>query len=126
MIKFHIKKLIELKKDSSENYNKEISIISNIIINDEKINLAIVFNVYDDYIEKKNINSEEDILNEEFDKIIINYINEKIKTGNNYKLLEDYYKKLSEEKKKEFKNNILKNIDTEAKGNFDLILFGDI
>ena len=126
MIKFHIKKLIELKKDSSENYNKEISIISNIIINDEKINLAIVFNVYDDYIEKKNINSDEDILNEEFDKIIINYINEKIKTGNNYKLLEDYYKKLSEEKKKEFKNNILKNIDTEAKGNFDLILFGDI
>jgi len=126
MIKFHIKKLIELKKDSSENYNKEISIISNIIINDEKINLAIVFNVYDDYIEKKNINSEEDILNEEFDKIIINYINKKIKTGNNYKLLEDYYKKLSEEKKKEFKNNILKNIDTEAKGNFDLILFGDI
>ena len=85
-----------------------------------------MFNVYDDYIEKKNINSEEDILNEEFDKIIINYINEKIKTGNNYKLLEDYYKKLSEEKKKEFKNNILKNIDTEAKGNFDLILFGDI
>ena len=63
---------------------------------------------------------------EQFDKLLISYINEKIKEGKNVKILEDYYKKLSKDNKKIFQDKIIKNISEQAKSSLDLILFGDI
>ena len=131
MIKFHTKKLLELKKESLDDFNNEINIFSEQLIQDNTISLTEIFDMYNLY--KDNINnlkevSSEDIedLKNEFDKILINFINEKIKEGTNNKLLEEYYNKLSQENKKIFKDKIMKNISEQAKGTLDLILFGDM
>ena len=131
MIKFHAMKLFELKKESLDCFNFELTSFSEELIKDGKINLSIAFNIYDNY--KENISKINDISNEdseflyqEFDKILINFINEKIKEVKNTKLLEEYYDKLSKENKKIFKEKIIKNISEQAKSNLDLILFGDI
>ena len=63
---------------------------------------------------------------EKFDKMLINFINEKIKEGENVKILEEYYKKLSKENKKIFQDKVIRNISEQAKSSLDLILFGDI
>ena len=131
MIQFHSKKLIELKKESLENVQKELDNLIIELIKDNNISLSEIFDIYDNY--KKNMNNlsetlQEDIetLNNQFDKILINYINEKIKDGKNNKLLEEYYNRLSQENKKIFNNKIMKNISEQAKGSLDLILFGDM
>ena len=131
MIKFHTKKLIELKKESLDNFNNEINNFSDQLIQNNSISLKEIFDIYDLYIENiNNLNevSKDDIeaLSNEFDKILINFINEKIKEGTNNKLLEEYYNKLSQENKKIFKDKIMKNISEQAKGTLDLILFGDM
>ena len=131
MIKFHTKKLIELKKESLDNFNNEMNNFSDQLIQDNSINLKEIFDIYDLYNENiNNLNevSKDDIeaLSNEFDKILINFINEKIKEGTNNKLLEEYYNKLSQENKKIFKDKIMKNISEQAKGTLDLILFGDM
>ena len=131
MIQFHSKKLIELKKESLENVQKELDNLIIELIKDNNISLSEIFDIYDNY--KKNMNNlsealEEDIetLNNQFDKMLINFINEKIKDGKNNKILEEYYNRLSQENKKIFKNKIMKNISGQAKGSLDLILFGDM
>ena len=131
MIKFHTKKLIELKKESLDNFNNEMNNFSDQLIQDNSINLKEIFDIYDLYNENiNNLNevSKDDIeaLSNEFDKILINFINEKIKEGTNNKLLEEYYNKLTQENKKIFKDKIMKNISEQAKGSLDLILFGDM
>ena len=131
MIKFHTKKLIELKKESLDDFNNEMNNFSDQLIQDNSINLKEIFDIYDLYNENiNNLNevSKDDIeaLSNEFDKILINFINEKIKEGTNNKLLEEYYNKLSQENKKIFKDKIMKNISEQAKGTLDLILFGDM
>ena len=131
MIKFHTKKLIELKKESLDNFNNEMNNFSDQLIQDNSINLKEIFDIYDLYNENiNNLNevSKDDIeaLSNEFDKILINFINEKIKEGTNNKLLEEYYNKLTQENKKIFKDKIMKNISEQAKGTLDLILFGDM
>ena len=131
MIKFHTKKLIELKKESLDDFNNEMNNFSEQLIQDNSISLKEIFDIYDLYTENtNNLNelSKEDIeeLLNEFDKILINFINEKIKEGTNNKLLEEYYNKLSQENKKIFKDKIMKNISEQAKGTLDLILFGDM
>ena len=131
MIKFHSKKLINLKNESFGNFNYEINILSNQLKKENRITLLEIFDIYDNY--KENLNNLIEVGNEnidfiinEFNIILINYINEKIKEGNNNKFLEEYYKKLTPEKKKIFKSKIMKNISEQAKGNLDLILFGDM
>ena len=131
MIKFHTKKLIELKKESLDNFNNEMNNFSDQLIQNNSISLKEIFDIYDLYNENiNNLNevSKDDIeaLSNEFDKILINFINEKIKEGTNNKLLEEYYNKLSQENKKIFKDKIMKNISEQAKGTLDLILFGDM
>ena len=131
MIKFHTKKLIELKKESLDNFNNEMNNFSDLLIQNNSISLKEIFDIYDLYNENiNNLNevSKDDIeaLSNEFDKILINFINEKIKEGTNNKLLEEYYNKLSQENKKIFKDKIMKNISEQAKGTLDLILFGDM
>ena len=131
MIKFHTKKLIELKKESLDDFNNEMNNFSDQLIQNNSISLKEIFDIYDLYIENtNNLNevSKDDIeaLSNEFDKILINFINEKIKEGTNNKLLEEYYNKLSQENKKIFKDKIMKNISEQAKGTLDLILFGDM
>ena len=131
MIKFHSKKLINLKNESFGNFNYEINILSNQLKKQNRITLLEIFDIYDNY--KENLNNLNEVANEnidfiinEFNIILINYINEKIKEGNNNKFLEEYYKKLTPENKKIFKSKIMKNISEQAKGNLDLILFGDM
>ena len=131
MIKFHSKKLINLKNESFGNFNYEINILSNQLKKENRITLLEIFDIYDNY--KENLNNLNEVTNEnidfiinEFNIILINYINEKIKEGNNNKFLEEYYKKLTPENKKIFKSKIMKNISEQAKGNLDLILFGDM
>ena len=131
MIKFHSKKLINLKNESFGNFNYEINILSNQLKKENRITLLEIFDIYDNY--KENLNNVNEVANEnidfiinEFNIILINYINEKIKEGNNNKFLEEYYKKLTPENKKIFKSKIMKNISEQAKGNLDLILFGDM
>ena len=131
MIKFHTKKLIELKKESLDDFNNEMNNFSDQLIQNNSISLKEIFDIYDLYIENiNNLNevSKDDIeaLSNEFDKILINFINEKIKEGTNNKLLEEYYNKLTQENKKIFKDKIMKNISEQAKGTLDLILFGDM
>ena len=131
MIKFHTKKLIELKKESLDDFNNEMNNFSDQLIKNNSISLKEIFDIYDLYNENiNNLNelSKEDIeeLLNEFDKILINFINEKIKEGTNNKLLEEYYNKLTQENKKIFKDKIMKNISEQAKGTLDLILFGDM
>ena len=131
MIKFHTKKLLELKKESLDDFNNEINIFSEQLIQDNTISLTEIFdmyNLYNDNINNLKEVSSEDIedLKNEFDKILINFINNKIKEGKNNKLLEEYYNRLSQENKKIFKNKIMKNISGQAKGSLDLILFGDM
>ena len=131
MIKFHTKKLLELKKESLDDFNNEINIFSEQLIQDNKISLTEIFdmyNLYNDNINNLKEVSSEDIedLKNEFDKILINFINNKIKEGKNNKLLEEYYNRLSQEDKKVFKDKIMKNISEQAKGSLDLILFGDM
>lgn len=128
MIKFHSKKL---KNESFGNFNYEINILSNQLKKENRITLLEIFDIYDNY--KENLNNLNEVANEnidfiinEFNIILINYINEKIKEGNNNKFLEEYYKKLTPENKKIFKSKIMKNISEQAKGNLDLILFGDM
>ena len=131
MIKFHSKKLINLKNESFGNFNYEINILSNQLKKENRITLLEIFDIYDNY--KETLNNLNEVANEnidfiinEFNIILINYINEKIKEGNNNKFLEEYYKKLTPENKKIFKSKIMKNISEQAKGNLDLILFGDM
>ena len=131
MIKFHTKKLLELKKESLDDFNNEINIFSEQLIQDNTISLTEIFdmyNLYNDNINNLKEVSSEDIedLKNEFDKILINFINNKIKEGKNNKLLEEYYNRLSQEDKKVFKDKIMKNISEQAKGSLDLILFGDM
>ena len=131
MIKFHTKKLLELKKESLDDFNNEINIFSEQLIQDNTISLIEIFdmyNLYNDNINNLKEVSSEDIedLKNEFDKILINFINNKIKEGKNNKLLEEYYNRLSQEDKKVFKDKIMKNISEQAKGSLDLILFGDM
>jgi hypothetical protein len=122
MIKFHSKKLINLKNESFGNFNYEINILSNQLKKENRITLLEIFDIYDNY--KENLNNLNEVANEnidfiinEFNIILINYINEKIKEGNNNKFLEEYYKKLTPENKKIFKSKIMKNISEQAKGN---------
>ena len=131
MIKFHSKKLLELKDICIDDFNKEIQTLSNELIKNDGINLSNIFDIYDNY--KNNLNimnniSERDseFIMEKFDKILINFINEKIKEGENVKILEEYYKKLSKENKKIFQDKVIRNISEQAKSSLDLILFGDI
>ena len=131
MIKYHIKKLIQIKTLGEDNFKNEISNISSQIIKDDNINLLEILNIYDEYKAiLKNMNdikSEEiDYLNNEFDINIISIINGKLTIAQNNKLLEEYYKKLSQENKTIFKDKILKNISAQSKGSLDLILFPDI
>ena len=120
-----------MKNESEENFKNELNNISTQFINDNKINLLEIFNLYDEYKENiKNMNEiqkeEIDIIINEFDKNIINIINEKLLVEQSDKLLEEYYNKLSQENKDIFKDKILKNISSQAKGKLDLITFGDI
>ena len=131
MIKFHSKKIIELKDICIDDFNKEIQTLSNELIKNDGINLSNIFDIYDNY--KNNLNimnniSERDseFIMEKFDKMLINFINEKIKEGDNVKILEEYYKKLSKENKKIFQDKVIRNISEQAKSSLDLILFGDI
>ena len=131
MIKFHSKKLLELKNISTEEFNLELQSFSNELKQNKAINLSDVFDINDNY--KNNITSlsqiseeDSDLIFEQFDKMLISYINEKIKEGNNVKILEEYYKKLSKENKKIFQDKIIRNISEQAKSSLDLILFGDI
>ena len=131
MIKFHSKKLLELKNISTDDFNLELQSFSNELKQNKAINLSDVFDINDNY--KNNITSlsqiseeDSDLIFEQFDKMLISYINEKIKEGNNVKILEEYYKKLSKENKKIFQDKIIKNISEQAKSSLDLILFGDI
>ena len=131
MIKFHSKKLLELKDICIDDFNKEIQTLSNELIKNDGINLSNIFDIYDNY--KNNLNimnniSERDseFIMEKFDKMLINFINEKIKEGENVKILEEYYKKLSKENKKIFQDKVIRNISEQAKSSLDLILFGDI
>ena len=131
MIKYHIKKLIQIKTLGDDNFKNEISNISSQIIKDDNINLLEILNIYDEYKAiLKNMNdikSEEiDYLNNEFDTNLISIINGKLTIAQNNKLLEEYYKKLSQENKTIFKDKILKNISAQSKGSLDLILFPDI
>lgn len=131
MVKFHIKKLIQMKNESEENFKSELNTISNQLKKDNKINIMEIFNIYDDYKENiKNmgeISKEEiDLINNEFDKNIINILNDKLLVEQNNKFLEEYYNKLSQENKDKFKSKILKNLSSQAKGTLDLIYFGDI
>ena len=105
MIKFHSKKLLELKNISTDEFNLELQSFSNELKQNKAINLSDVFDINDNY--KNNITSlsqiseeDSDLIFEQFDKMLISYINEKIKEGNNVKILEEYYKKLSKENKK--------------------------
>ena len=131
MIKFHSKKLLELKNISTDEFNLELQSFSNELKQNKAINLSDVFDINDNY--KNNITSlsqiseeDSDLIFEQFDKMLISYINEKIKEGNNVKILEEYYKKLSKDNKKIFQDKIIKNISEQAKSSLDLILFGDI
>ena len=131
MIKFHSNKLLELKNISTDEFNLELQSFSNELKQNKAINLSDVFDINDNY--KNNITSlsqiseeDSDLIFEQFDKMLISYINEKIKEGNNVKILEEYYKKLSKENKKIFQDKIIKNISEQAKSSLDLILFGDI
>ena len=131
MIKYHIKKINQIKNESVDKLKNELNNISTQLIKDSNINLLEIFNIYDDYKENiKNINEiqEEEIdkINNEFDSNLINIINEKLLVGENNKYLEEYYKKLTQENKEIFKEKILKNISSQAKGNLDLIEFPDI
>ena len=131
MIKYHIKKINQIKNESEDKLKNELNNISTQLIKDSNINLLEIFNIYDDYKENiKNINEiqEEEIdkINNEFDSNLINIINEKLLVGENNKYLEEYYKKLTQENKEIFKEKILKNISSQAKGNLDLIEFPDI
>ena len=131
MVKYHIRKLYQLKNEGEEKMKNELNNISTQLKKDSKINLLEIFNIYDDYKENiKNISEiqgeEIDKINNEFDCNLINIINEKLLVGENNKYLEEYYKKLSQENKDIFKEKILKNISSQAKGNLDLIEFGDI
>lgn len=131
MIKFHSKKLLELKDICIDDFNKEIQTLPNELIKNDGINLSNIFDIYGNY--KNNLNimnniSERDseFIMEKFDKMLINFINEKIKEGDNVKILEEYYKKLSKENKKIFQDKVIRNISEQAKSSLDLILFGDI
>ena len=131
MIKFHSKKLLELKNISTDEFNLELQSFSNELKQNKAINLSDVFDINDNY--KNNITSlsqiseeDSDLIFEQFDKMLISYINEKIKEGNNVKILEEYYKKLSKENKKIFQDKVIRNISEQAKSSLDLILFGDI
>jgi hypothetical protein len=130
MVKYHIKKLIEIKNNNENNFIEEIKNIATQIKEDKNINLSEVLNLYDDYKDTKNINeiqtAEKDILDNEIDKNLINIINEKLITEKSDKFLKEYYEKLSEDNKKVFKDKILKNLSDEAKGTLDLITFTDI
>ena len=131
MIKYHTKKIVELKKESLDDFNNEINIFSEQLIQDNTISLTEIFDMYNLYndninnLKEVSIEDKEDLKNE-FDKILINFINNKIKEGKNNKLLEEYYNRLSQEDKKVFKDKIMKNISEQAKGSLDLILFGDM
>ena len=130
MVKYHIKKLIEIKNNNEYQIIEEINNIATQIIKDKNINLSEVLNLYDDYKDTKNMNEiqteEKDILSNEIDKNLINIINEKLISEKSDKFLKEYYEKLSEENKKVFKDKILKNLSPEAKGTLDLITFPDI
>ena len=131
MIKYHIKKINQIKNESEDKLKNELNNISTQLIKDSNINLLEIFNIYDDYKENiKNINEiqgeEIDKINNEFDSNLINIINEKLLVGENNKYLEEYYKKLTQENKEIFKEKILKNISSQTKGNLDLIEFPDI
>ena len=120
-----------MKKESLDDFNNEMNNFSDQLIQNNSISLKEIFDIYDLYNENiNNLNevSKDDIeaLSNEFDKILINFINEKIKEGTNNKLLEEYYNKLTQENKKIFKDKIMKNISEQAKGTLDLILFGDM
>ena len=131
MIKFHSKKLLELKNLSSNVFNFELQCLSDELKKNNGINLSDIFDIYDNY--KNDFTSlsqisegDTELFLEQFDKLLISYINEKIKEGKNVKILEDYYKKLSKDNKKIFQDKIIKNISEQAKSSLDLILFGDI
>ena len=131
MVKFHIQKLIKLKNKEEENFKNELNNIANEIIKDTKLNLLEILNIYNEY---KNIinnikdiqNEEIDNINKEFDKNIINIINEKLPIKGNNKCLEEYFNNLSQDNKDKFKSQILKNISSKAKETLDLIIFPDL
>ena len=131
MIKFHSKKLLELNNISTDEFNLELQSLSNELKKNNTINLSDVFDMYDNYkntiTDLSQISDEDsESIFEQFDKMLISYINEKIKEGNNVKILEEYYKKLSKENKKIFQDKVIRNISEQAKSSLDLILFGDI
>ena len=133
MIKYHIKKLLTYKNEGEEHFKNGLDNIVNNIQKDNNINLLEILTIYDNYKDMiKNMNEmqSDDInnINDELDKNLINIINEKLQEQDiqKNKFLEEYYNKLSQEDKKIFKDKILKNISSQAKGNLDLILFGDI
>ena len=133
MIKYHIKKLLTYKNEGKEHFKNGLDNIVKNIQKDNNINLLEILTIYDNYKDMiKNMNEmqSDDInnINDELDKNLINIINEKLQEQDiqKNKFLEEYYNKLSQEDKKIFKDKILKNISSQAKGNLDLILFGDI
>ena len=131
MVKYHIKKIIQIKNEEEDKFKNELKNISSQIIKDSNINLLEIFNIYDDYkdiIKNMNENQVEELdkINNEFDNNLIKIINEKLLVGQNNKYLEEYYKKLAQENKESFKEKILKNISSQAKGTLDLIVFPDI
>lgn len=133
MIKYHIKKLLTYKNEGEEHFKNALDNIVNNIQKDNNINLLEILTIYDNYKDMiKNMNEiqgdEINNINDELDKNLINIINGKLQEqdSQNNKFLEEYYNKLSQENKKIFKDKILKNISSQAKGNLDLILFGDI
>ena len=131
MVKFHIQKLINLKKEGEDNFKNELNNIANQIIKDNKLNLLEILNIYDEY--KDLINNIKDIeteeienINKEFEKNIINILNEKLPIESKDKYLVEYFNKLSKDNQDKFKTQILKNISSQAKGSLDLIIFSDI
>ena len=57
MIKYHIKKINQIKNESEDKLKNELNNISTQLIKDSNINLLEIFNIYDDYKENiKNIN----------------------------------------------------------------------
>ena len=122
MIKYLIKK---------SEFKSEIMNIFQQIAKDNNINIIENMKIYDNFKEaintpNKELTDDDKALIAELDKGLINFMNEKILVENNNKLLEDYYKNLTPEKKEQFKKQILKNISPKAKNKLDLIVFPDL
>ena len=131
MVKFHIKKLIQIKNENNENLNIEIENITK-LIKDSNVTLGDIFKLYSNYkAGLKNIPElgeyDLDEIYQELDKKLISLIDNKAALDSkNIKFIEEYYKQLNEDDSKIFKEKILKNISSEVKGSLDLIDFGDL